>query len=175
MYRRRRFNNARLTASSLLGCVGRVLQTRSRAPACVYKPARAGNGLQTCTLSKCKQERGHKVGSFGISRSTPCTWAGFAPAVSFGQRKTARLYERCRVCFGLPLSRESERDDGASDDSGVVHAYLRGPSCGLDLSLGKFAYFPLIPIYSTFKFTVSAAYLQYLSGSRDTYGTLYIQ
>lgn len=85
MYRRRHFNNARFTVSSLLGCVGRVLQTWFRAPACVYKPARAGNGLQTCMLSKCKQERGHKVGLFGISHPALCTWAEFAPAVSFGQ------------------------------------------------------------------------------------------
>lgn len=142
MYRQRRFNNARFTVSSPLGCVGRVLQTRFRVPPCVYKPARAGNGLQTCMLSKCKEERGHKVGLFGISRPTLCTWAG--PCI-----KTARRYERRCVCFGLPLSRQS--DDGVFDDSGAVHTYLRGPSCGLDLSLDKFAYFPLIPIYFTFE------------------------
>lgn len=111
MYRWRRFNNARFTVSSLSRCVGRVLQTRFRVLACAYKPAWAGNGLQTCMLSKCKQERGKKAGWFGISRRTLCTWAEFAPAVSFGQypRLAETIFNASKLpvnmsdCFGLPL------------------------------------------------------------------------
>lgn len=128
---------------SRLGSVRLLVFTRPRGREMACRRA-CCQGVNRSVVIKwaCSASPGRRC-AHGLNSLPPC------PSVIPPRIKTARRYERRRVCFGLPLSRES--DDGVFDDSGAVHAYLRGPSCGLDLSLDKFAYFPLIPIYFTFE------------------------